>query len=86
MNAPEKERSLWRDIASAPKDGNRVLVGAFFPQAADGSLEFGWWHCIAVWYRGEWSQDLPGTKPLNSEPTHWQPLPPPPAKPEGTKP
>jgi Lar family restriction alleviation protein len=62
----------WREIASSPKDGTRVLVFS----AVDGVNS-------SHWDGGMW-QGLPWRPVRNpdynlSRPTHWQPLPSPPA-------
>lgn len=70
---------VWRDIASAPKDGTHILVGTFPCPAGrittavvhwfDGD-DAGW--ALSVNYDGEHSDH--GV----SAPTHWMPLPAPP--------
>lgn len=70
-------QSAWRPIESAPKDGTKVLL--LFPGGE--SCVAAWWECgdfskwkIAHVTGYEWesiTDDFP--------PTHWQPLPPPPA-------
>lgn len=64
----------WRPIASAPKDGTRVLL--YRPNWAE--------HTVVAWYHAlgsEWAAvngfDVAG------EPTHWMPLPPAPPATEG---
>lgn len=64
--------SEWRPIEEAPKDGHRVLVSG--PHADMP----GAWLTIAAWYMGAWHHDLPATRALSSEPTHFMPLPEPP--------
>lgn len=73
----ERERTAgWRDIASAPKDGTEILV------CVTHSLGDGEWQTIqwVDWQRGDqvWPHyreriDIP------FPPTHWRPLPAPPA-------
>lgn len=69
-------RGEWRDISTAPKDGTNILV---------------WWplqmHCpVVAHWADKWSNGL-GWKftgwgePLETAPTHWQPLPLPPKEP-----
>lgn len=71
--------SEWRDIASAPKDGTPIIV-------ARRHDTFGWVRGWATW-EGEgivsgWISrgfsEVPGNLGL-AHPTHWQPLPLPPA-------
>jgi hypothetical protein len=72
--ANEKLRAAlqWQPIETAPRDGTPVLVG----------WDTGWWdadkcHCEdGVW--GYLNSDMSFT-PFNEQPTHWLPLPPPPA-------
>jgi hypothetical protein len=56
----------WRDISTAPKDGSRVLLWA---DKWTGPAAGIWANSWTVGY------DLP---PFLYEPSHWQPLPPPP--------
>lgn len=59
--------SSWRPITSAPKDGTRVILfDGFWPQVAAG-----YFHPIQKWVCGETG--------ANMHPTHWMPLPSPPA-------
>lgn len=78
-NLPEAAAALeasaphtWRDIASAPRDGTIVLAyGETLPT---------YFYAI-TWEDGEWrycSQELGWSAPPGM-PTHWQPLPAPPA-------
>ena len=58
--------SEWRDIASAPKDGTRVLLAKKGVHAMHTAFwRDGVWHC--------------GNLQYFNGPTHWQPLPLPPA-------
>lgn len=74
----------WRDIASAPKDGSRVLIWAESPATGHRSVHLAWW---AIPYedapndRGWWETGLYGTShPVVPQFTKgWQPLPPLPA-------
>lgn len=71
----------WQPIETAPKDGRFLLL--FGPEggvAPDGEYGVPWW-CVANWgptWNGllDWSSgdDQPPLKP-----THWMPLPEPPA-------
>lgn len=77
------EAHAWRDIASAPKDGKlvlltfddaRICIGAW-ERHEDSSYPFVWKDSYgSVIVRG-WKDD--------PEPTHWQPLPSPPASSDG---
>jgi len=70
--------SKWQDISTAPKDGTYVIVyqtGVWEPSQTiccwDGSWgDDGWWMCCD----GK-DPEIPLRGP---DPTHWQPLPPPP--------
>jgi len=73
------EAQGWRPIASAPKDGTSVLLGRFTgdPKAMhEGLVE-------VDWYRKEGSgHSYVGFGRFNQTywpPTHWQPIPAPPA-------
>jgi hypothetical protein len=62
----------WQDIATAPKDGTRILLWApawYFP-------------CSGSWYGSDWRQvyDMPA---FANAPSVWMPLPPPPAASDG---
>jgi len=58
----------WQPIETAPRDGSTYLV---LRCAAPPHT------CVGVYYNGKW-------KPIHAElklrPTHWMPLPPPPAQ------
>ena len=64
----------WQDISTAPKDGTRLLLCYSSPQMASGALPVlsGHWSLISdCWF-----------SPITDariNPTHWQPLPAPPA-------
>jgi hypothetical protein len=82
-------RAAWRPIESAPKDGTTVFVHvpgeSRYPTAAQFSsreyfeeqygapeyMDEGWYWAFG--YPSDFHEDT-------IEPTHWQPLPPPPAK------
>lgn len=82
-SAAEGEEGRWRPIESAPRDGSVVLV---WPE--DGE-------CVtAEYYRGQWipfasadfdAFDFSGDRIVLS-PTHWHPLPAPPALPHYPEP
>lgn len=59
----------WQDISTAPKDGTRVIL----------------WHALysqplAAQFYGEWWGFDFELGPLKYQPSHWQPLPPPPGQ------
>ncbi len=70
----------WRDIASAPKDGTFVLI-------RDSEVR-----ALASWQRDRWfgidelglAYDSRQYHQPGPQPSHWQPLPAPPAAPEAT--
>lgn len=78
----------WRDIASAPKDGTRVLI------VENGEVYAAWWHAEFELVRNEetdegeyvgaWTDNAVksfGYEEVQSyDPTHWMPLPAPPAE------
>lgn len=57
----------WQDISTAPKDGTTIDV------VGDEGVERVWWSDLGCW------MDLTGTYAVNEYPTHWMPLPSPPA-------
>lgn len=68
----------WQPIATAPKDGTRVLLGRFEPDrhGREGTI------AVDYWRTGE-RNDFTGWGKFNMmswPPTHWMPLPDPPAK------
>ncbi len=76
--------SEWQKIDSAPKDGKRILAcGGTFACGDHEGMEAG--HVFIVqWRKGcGWLNDSQYEgEDIWHEPTHWQPLPPPP---EGDK-
>ncbi|TXH44453.1 MAG: DUF551 domain-containing protein [Desulfurellales bacterium] len=60
----------WKDISTAPKDGTHVLLWV-----EDGGWYVGGWNGKS-WDDGNYFDSLAAT--------HWQPLPPPPPKGEGS--
>lgn len=62
----------WRPIESAPEDGTAVLLG--WSDGTPDPIGVGRWHDAEL---GEWISDEASS--FTSQPTHWQPLPPPPA-------
>lgn len=80
-------RDVWRPIETAPKDGTRIDLLYPYPRGRTincywmGELGFGWVWREPTWEKGEL---LPEDKwsicnRPNSEPTHWMPVPDPPA-------
>lgn len=71
----ETKEEAWRPISEAPQDGTQVLLGYFLEGGGGGCPEVGFWHSS----KKKWCSRVL----LNAEgyfsPTHWQPLPPPPA-------
>jgi len=57
--------SEWQPIETAPKDGTRVLLGFMGGTVLSGSWRHGW--------------AADGSLQNDLRPTHWQPLPNPPA-------
>ena len=80
--------SNWRPIDSAPKDGTYIIVCQAV--AADGKPiigpAFGLFCQVAAWWaeendgEGDWIVycSIPSDPSLHFEPTHWQPMLPPP--------
>lgn len=75
---PQSQTAGWRPIGSAPKDGFDLLLGHWGTRYDTGG---GHWHWFS---RGHWSARFnnwnDGIEPAGlADPTHWQPLPAPPA-------
>ena len=73
----EQRKDGWQDIASAPKDGTWVLIGDFKDRDAREHSQG-----VSRFDEGRWYD---GFSPKwiwegAFAPTHWQPLPTPPAK------
>lgn len=70
----ERLRASWQPIETAPKDGTAFL--AIVEQFS----------YVCIWHRHRqcWTDGGPAymTIPADEQPTHWQPLPPPPETPE----
>lgn len=67
--------SDWRTIDSAPKDGTRLWL--FWPDACEDDRQtVGWWR---TGVHGDYWMDHADSEREN--PTHWMPLPEPPATP-----
>lgn len=68
LEAAERD-AAWQPIETAPRDGTRVLL---YREEWDHPEIIGWWaaayQCFRSWPGEPWAQ-----------PTHWRPLPPPPA-------
>lgn len=65
----------WRPIDSAPRDGTRFLI-----YESDGTYSVAWWDDKYIWVRpGAWISEYQRSDTLVRCPTHWMPLPPPPA-------
>ena len=68
--------SQWQPIETAPRDGTEILLGYFLEAGGGGRPSVAFWHDIHKKWCG--NEGL-----LNAEgyfsPTHWQPLPIPPA-------
>jgi len=60
----------WQDISTAPRDGTGVI--AFVPGFGMGSM-------VLSWFDGYWREPA-NCLGLKVPPTHWQPLPAPPAE------
>ena len=74
-SAKEPQTEGWRDIASAPKDGTRVLVGRFaekpHPSYPNNVVEVDYWHERKHNDYEGWGRFNPQFWPA----THWMPLP-----------
>lgn len=66
----------WQPIETAPLDGKPVL--AFWPPSGDFPVHGGCYG-VARWYEGTWCNPEDDDDDY-IEPTHWQPLPPPPVE------
>ncbi len=77
LDEERKRLSEWRDISTAPKDGTRALVWIDLrgEHITDRSYA-----TIGCWdeFWGVWRDGHVGPQ-LRERPTHWMPLPPPPA-------
>lgn len=73
-------RDEWRGIESAPKDGSSIL--GFFPNrqrtyaGGRGTTSIHW----SGWGGGIWELSHSGLRCTSESPTHWRPLPEPPAR------
>lgn len=67
----------WKDIETAPKDGEHVLL--YFPDgywADDRDISVGFWGVGDDWFDSEASSG--SMTAFGSYPSHWMPLPEPP--------
>ncbi len=71
-----KERQEWRNIETAPKDRNILIVGGktSLDDGYEGTIDH---PVIAAWWRGAWKSHSMRTNEV-CFPTHWKPLPDPP--------
>lgn len=63
----------WLPIETAPKDGTLVLLWQKGHPQFVGEYVIDRW-----WTEAEWANDCERLRPPECDPTHWQPLPPPP--------
>jgi Protein of unknown function (DUF551) len=76
LRSHEKREWEWRTIESAPKDGTLVLL--FVPGSRILEIVFGRWDTMG---NEDWLMDMgESAAPIDIPVTHWQPLPPPPAR------
>lgn len=68
----------WQPIETAPKDGTHILVYGDYYGGSRRYVAF--WEVAADIYGDQWSCGAPDEQGFYdyAEPTHWQPLPPPP--------
>lgn len=73
--------TAWQPIATAPKDGTRILLWLCFRyRNQEPRVEIAKWHQPAnKMVAGFWAT------PIRGEPTHWMPLPEPPGRDGGDK-
>lgn len=77
LNTAHSPAMGWRPIETAPKDGNPFLCGWW------NSERSYWYTCKAHWANGAVDGGWDGARePFAVHPTHWMPLPPPPANEE----
>lgn len=69
LRALQQPRTQWQPIASAPKDGKRILYATTIWVTEGRWTEHGWFQVNAD-YSDAWSSA--------DYPTHWQPIPDPP--------
>lgn len=65
----------WQPIETAPKDGEWVLL--FSPDSIEPQSFVGQWRDDDNPWGGSWWSDYPDAAyPIDSDPSHWMPLPP----------
>jgi hypothetical protein len=86
MQGSEAERASprWRPIETAPKDGTEILIcgGTFVDDNDWTATPWPYGRCSIVrWYDDSWEGEPNHSHDefRRHEPTHWMPLPPPPA-------
>ena len=84
QDAPSPRFGKWQPIETAPKDATPILV--YIPSQKDRKpVQEVWWALLYDGGPGYWSTPLGpsgrGYTILPEAPTHWMPLPPPPAEP-----
>lgn len=74
----EREKAEWQPIETAPKDGTKVDLWAFWPEGSESkrSTDCYWVSGDKEWSFGRWSESSYVHRPVI---THWRPLPAPPA-------
>ena len=76
--SPQEGMARWQPIETAPKDGQAILVtDGSYRYCVEWSEEFDWWTVD--------DNKLGPFRLRGSAPTHWMPLPPPPASAEGVE-
>lgn len=72
----------WQPIETAPREGRNILLWAATDVAEDGTIRN--WKMATGFYMGpevggNWNWEGRWLEPWDARPTHWQPLPTPPA-------
>jgi len=84
--------SVWQPISTAPRDGTKVVLGAWIVEGPDGTAPPEWVQRVGRWVKppGALTEDIYGWGDMGGDfrnknhpnaggvryPTHWQPLPP----------
>lgn len=68
--ALRQQAQTWQPIETAPKDGTRILVA----RVTDGRVGISWWDGLRLEDKDKWA-----CYSMLTPPTHWMPLPDPPA-------